>query len=112
MKNIDQILIDKFTELIGDLFDAPQANPTQARKYTRARGFVERGLRQIAAGYRRELQRPASIGLPVHELKPVQEPERYENPGDVLADNLPDVDDEKPTPVRRTQTRKKDATNP
>lgn len=105
MNNIDQHLIYKFTELISELFDAPQANPTQARKYTRARGFVEKGLRQIAAGYRRELQRPASIGLPVHELKPTQEPERHENPGDVLADNLLDTDDEKP--VRKTQPRKK-----
>ena len=105
MNNIDQHLIDKFTELIGELMSAPQANPTQARKYTRARGFVEKGLRQIAAGYRRELQRPTSIGLPVHELKPTQEPEQYENPGDVLADNLQDTDDEKP--VRKTQPRKK-----
>lgn len=109
MNNIDKHLIDKFTELIGELMNAPQANPTQARKYTRARGFVEKGLRQIAAGYRRELQRPASIGLPVHELKPAQEPERYDPPSDVLADNLPDVEEEKPKPVRKTQ-KKKDET--
>jgi len=107
MNNKDQKFSDQITELIGELLEAAKTDRLNGRKYTRARGFLEKGLRQISAGYRRELQRPTSIGLPVHELKKEEEPTKHEPQGDLLADNLPDVeDDEMPKPVRKTSKKK------
>lgn len=100
MSNTDNKIISQFTDLIRDLLEAAQEHPTVARKYTRARGFVERGLKQLGTGYRRELLRPKSIGLPVQELKLEKELPQREVETDFAADNLPEVED-KPIAVRR-----------
>lgn len=109
MNNTDKAIIDKLTELVGDLLTAAQEHPTQSRKYTRCRVKVEQALRMIGSGYRRELKRPESEGLPKHELKIENEPKPVEQSGDLLADNLPEVD-KKPKPKRRRkkQTKKTD----
>jgi hypothetical protein len=101
MTNIDKELIDKLTTLVADLLKAAQENPTVARKYVRSREFAEKSMRCIGDGKRRELVRPESIGLPVHELKAVEEPIRYAPQSDIIADNLPPVDEEKPKPIGR-----------
>jgi len=100
MTNTDNKLIEQLTTLVTDLLQAAQDNPTIARKYTRAREFAEKSMRCIGGGERRELVRPPSIGLPVHELKVVEEPTRYPSQSDIIADNLPDADEEKPKVVR------------
>lgn len=105
--NTDQKIIDKLTAIVGDLLKAAQEHPTSARKYTKTRGCVESALRLIAKGYRRELQRPKSIGLPKQELKKEKVPEPIEPVGDVLADNLPEADEEKPTPEPKQKRRTK-----
>lgn len=100
MNNTEKAIIDKLTALVGDLLHAAQEYPTNARRYTRTRVMVEKALKQIGSGYRRELKRPASVGLPIHELKIEDEPTPVQSTGDLLADNLPDDDDEKPKPKR------------
>lgn len=99
MNNTDKAIIEKLTALVGDLLTASQEHPTQSRKYTRTRVKVEQALKQIGSGYRRELQRPPSKGLPQHELRIEDEPTLVEQSGDLLADNLPEAD-EKPKPKR------------
>ena len=100
MNNKDHNLIEQLTTLVTDLLQAAQDNPNHALKYTRARGFVEKAMRNIGGGERRELVRPPSIGLPVHELKVVEELVRYPPQSDIIADNLPEADEEKPKVVR------------
>jgi hypothetical protein len=101
MTNIDKELINKLTTLVSDLLQAAQDNPNHARKYVRSREFAEKSMRCIGGGERRELVRPESIGLPVHELKAVEEPIRYPTPSDIIAHNLPDADEDKPKPIGR-----------
>lgn len=102
MNNIEKQIIDKLTVLVGDLLRAAQDDKNNARRYTRTRMMVEKALKQISIGYRSTLERPTSIGLPQHELKVKEEPEPLQPVGDLLADNLPDVDDE---PLRKTRKR-------
>lgn len=100
MNNKDHNLIEQLTTLVTDLLQAAQDNPNHALKYNRARGFVEKAMRNIEGGERRELVRPESVGLPVHVLKTVEEPTRYPPQSDIIADNLPEADEEKPKVVR------------
>ncbi len=100
MTNTDNKLIEQLTTLVTDLLQAAQDNPTIARKYTRAREFAEKSMRCIGGGERRELGRPPGIGLPVHELKAVEDLVRYPPQSDIIADNLPDAQEEKPKVVR------------
>ncbi len=104
--NTDKHIIDKMTELLTILKEAIEENPKQARKYVRTRGKIEQALKVIGSGYRRELKRPESVGLPVQELKKEKIPEPVEPIGDVLADNLPEADEEKPKPERKPRIKK------
>jgi hypothetical protein len=101
MTKTDHNLIAKLTDLVVDLLQAAQDNPNNALKYTKARVRVEQAMRFIGGGERRELVRPESIGLPVHELKAVEEPIRYAQQLDIIADNLREADEEKPKIDRR-----------
>ena len=100
MTNTDNKLIEQLTTLVTDLLQAAQDNPNNSLKYTRARGFAEKTMRCIGGGERRELVRPPSVGLPVHELKVEEELIHYPPQSDIIADNLPDAQEEKPKVVR------------
>lgn len=102
MNNIEKQIIEKLTALVGDLLQAAQDDKNNARRYTRTRMMVEKALKQIGSGYRSELKRPTSIGLPQHELKVKEEPIPVQPVGDMLADNLPDINDE---PKRKPRKR-------
>lgn len=106
MNKTDREIIDKLTQLIADLLSAVSQHPTSARRYTRTRIKVEQALRMIGSGYRRELQRPKTIGLPKMELKKEDMPAPREPITDVLADNLQDVPEEKPKPKRKPRKKK------
>lgn len=90
------------TALVALLLDAAKDNPLKARMYVQARGKVEQAMRHLGQGYRTELKRPESVGLPVQELKPEPEREYFEpTGGDFMADNLPETDEPKPQPQKR-----------
>lgn len=101
MSNIDNKLIESLTTLVADLLQAPQENPKGARRYVRARGKVELAMRLIGGGERRELKRPQSIGLPIHEKRVEEEPKRYEPESDILADNMEETEEPKPKPRKK-----------
>lgn len=86
----DKSLIDGLIALIDALVKAAQDNPKKARKYNQASSRVQQALGLLGGSYRRKLNRPPSIGLPIHELKPAEEQTRepIKVTGDILADNL------------------------
>jgi len=50
--------------------------------------LIELAMKRIGGGQPLVLNRPESVGLPVHTSKDEPEPVRYEPEGDFAADNL------------------------
>ena len=84
----DKKIIKTLTTLVADLLAAAQEHPRIAKKYNLARRLIELAMKRIGGGQPLVLNRPESVGLPVHTLKDEPGPVRYEPEGDFAADNL------------------------
>jgi hypothetical protein len=108
MTKTQKEIVDKQVELIALLLNAAQLEPNRARAYTKARAKIEQSMKLTGDGMHRQLprlERPESVGLPVHEKRTEQEPKRIEQQGDILADNLPETDEK---PKRRRNAKNGD----
>lgn len=88
MNEADKKIIKILVALIAELLAAAQKYPRIAKKYNLARRLIEQAMKRIGGGQPLVLNRPESVGLPVHTLKDEPEPVRYEPEGDFAADNL------------------------
>ena len=84
----DKKITKTLTTLVADLLAAAQEHPRIAKKYNLARKLIETAMKRIGGGQPMVLNRPESVGLPVHALKDEPEPTRYEPESDFAADNL------------------------
>ena len=88
MSETDKKIMKILVNLIAELLSAAQKHPRIAKKYNLARRLIETAMKRIGGGQPLVLNRPESVGLPVHTLKDEPEPVRYEPEGDFAADNL------------------------
>jgi hypothetical protein len=88
MSETDKKIMKILVNLIAELLSAAQKHPKIGRKYNLARKLIETAMKRIGGGQPMVLNRPESIGLPVHTLKDEPEPTKYEPESDFSADNL------------------------
>ena len=100
----DKELLQTCTDLVAELLAAAQNDKGRARKYVKARGKIEQAMKLLGEGMRKPIERPQSVGLPVHQKRTEPEGRIFEPPGDVLADNL-----EEPTTKKRRRNGKDNA---